>query len=493
MTRREWLAMAPAAAAGERERPRVLAVQSGDVSTERAVVWARSSRTARLEVELALNEEFSGRRWRRVGPVAGPETDHTARVEIAGLPAGAEVHYRAAFVSPGSRSEPAAGRFRTPPAAGKGVRFLWSGDTAGQGWGINPEWGGMRGYETMRRREPDFFLHSGDVIYADNPVLPEVKLPDGTMWRNVTTPEKSKVAATLDEFRGNYRYNLLDRNVLRFSAEVAQLWQWDDHEVENNWSPARPAAMRKLPFARQAFLEYAPMRLSRGEAGRIYRKIAYGPLLDVFLLDLRSYRGPNTHNRQEREGPETAYLGAAQREWLRRELAASRAVWKVIAADMPIGLVVGDGKDPEGRPRFENCANGPGGPLGRELEIAALLRFVKERRIRNTVWLTADVHYTAAHHYDPARARFRDFDPFWEFVSGPLHAGTFGPNATDETFGIEVVFQQAPPPGQSNLPPSAGMQYFGEVEIDWRSASMTVTLRNIAGEGLFVKTLEAGR
>ena len=67
-------------------------------------------------------------------------------------------------------------------------------------------------------------------------------------------------------------------------------------------------------------------------------------------------------------------------------------------------------------------------PLGRELEIADLLRFIKTRRIRNVVWITGDMHYCAAHHYDPARARFTDFDPFWEFVAGPLHAGTFGPN-----------------------------------------------------------------
>ena len=66
-------------------------------------------------------------------------------------------------------------------------------------------------------------------------------------------------------------------------------------------------------------------------------------------------------------------------------------------------------------------------PLGRELEIARLLNFIEDNRIRNIVWLTADVHYTAAHFYHPARAQFTEFDPFWEFVSGPLNAGTFGP------------------------------------------------------------------
>ena len=92
---------------------------------------------------------------------------------------------------------------------------------------------------------------------------------------------------------------------------------------------------------------------------------------------------------------------------------------------MPLGLVVGDGPG-----RFEAVANGDAGPpLGRELEIAELLGFLRAERVRNVVWITGDVHYAAAHHYHPARARFTDFDPFWEFVAGPLHAGTFGPNA----------------------------------------------------------------
>ena len=49
----------------------------------------------------------------------------------------------------------------------------------------------------------------------------------------------AKVAETLDEFRGRYRYNLLDEHLRRFAAQVPQLWQWDDHEVVNNWSPGK--------------------------------------------------------------------------------------------------------------------------------------------------------------------------------------------------------------------------------------------------------------
>jgi phosphodiesterase/alkaline phosphatase D-like protein len=59
------------------------------------------------------------------------------------------------------------------------------------------------------------------------------------------------------------------------------------------------------------------------------------------------------------------------------------------------------------------------------------MQAIKRRGVANVVWVTADVHYTAAHRYDPNHAVFQDFSPFWEFVPGPLNAGTFGPNGID--------------------------------------------------------------
>ena len=94
-------------------------------------------------------------------------------------------------------------------------------------------------------------------------------------------------------------------------------------------------------------------------------------------------------------------------------VANSTATWKVIASDMPLGLLVPD--KAEGRATFvEAISNGrPGQPAGRELEIAELLRHVRDSGAGgNLVWLTADVHYTAAHHYSPDRAAFQKFEPF---------------------------------------------------------------------------------
>ena len=197
-------------------------------------------------VEWATRESFADAR-RVVGEAALPETGSTARVDLAGLPAGQTIVYRVTFQDLRdlkTLSLPAVGRFRTPPAAAAGAeagrpfRIAWSADTVGQGWGIDRARGGMRLYEAMRKAEPDVFVHCGDTIYADNPLQEEVPLADGSVWRNLVTPAKAKVAETLDEFRGNHLYNLLDDNLRRFGAEVAQVVLWDDHEVLNNWYPS---------------------------------------------------------------------------------------------------------------------------------------------------------------------------------------------------------------------------------------------------------------
>src|SRR5689334_16560628 len=169
---------------------------------------------------------------------------------------------------------------------------------------------------------------------------------------------------------------------------------------------------------------------------------------------------------------------------------ASRATWKVIAADMPLSLLVYyDGTNKWGVEAIAQGMDGP--PRGRELEVADLLSFIKHAGIRNTVWLTADVHYTAAHYYDPNQAKFQDFEPFWEFVSGPIHAGSFGPNDLDATFGPQLMYVKAPTKEQGqNLSPAFDLQFFGHVAIDGTSEQMHVSLRDCNDAQLWAKTLE---
>ncbi len=466
-------------------------VQLGDISSNGVTLWSATDRPAELMVEVADNESFA-RALRFKGSFAWAEQDFTARINLQDLPPAELLYYRTSFRdmdNSGLSSEAVLGSFRPIAQQPQRIRFCFSGDTAGQGWGINQSFGGMKIYESIRQRKPDFFIHCGDTVYADGPLSSEVILDDGRVWQNLVTEAKSKVAESLQEFRGNYQYNMLDLNVRRFNAEIPQLVQWDDHETVNNWYPQElledPRYQEKnaavlASRARTAFLEYSPINPIAVERQQIYRSLNYGKLLDIFMIDLRSYRGPNSLNQQSKRSPEADILGKEQMDWLKLSLASSKARWKVISSDMPLGLIVPDG--PENQ---EGIANGNGPALGRELEIAELLQFIMEKDIKNVIWITADVHYAAAHFYQPRKAQFKNFKPFWEFVSGPLHAGTFGPNTLDNTFGPEVRWQSIPDGLKPNRSPLDGYQFFGEIEVDAQSQTMKVRQFNIDGQEVF--------
>jgi alkaline phosphatase D len=376
------------------DRPRIAGgIQSGDVSDGSAVIWARADRAARMQVECSTVESFKT----IVAAASGdtrPDADFTSKLLLSDLPPGQDIFYHVRFydIATGIAGESRVGHFRTAPAAGQSISFLWSGDTAGQGWGIDLSRGGYRSYRTMLDNRPDFFIHSGDHIYADCTIPSEQKLPSGETWRNIVTEEKSEVAHTLAQLRGNYGYSHLDEHFRDFHANVPMFAQWDDHEVTNDWSPSGSydeagyeddGTPRLVARARRAFFDFMPIRDLGARQGRVYRKIAYGPLLDVFMIDMRSFRGDTWNKGSDHRG---WILGAEQLAWLKRELAASRATWKVIAADLPIGLI-----------SLDAVALGNGPPDRREHEIADLLGSIRRAGVRNVVWLTADMHYTAAH------------------------------------------------------------------------------------------------
>ncbi|MBX7444821.1 MULTISPECIES: alkaline phosphatase [unclassified Arthrobacter] len=509
-------------------------IATGDVTSDTAVLWSRASGAGRMTAVLRAvddgGEVLRGRgAFERVlrGPRATQASDFTAKIHAGNLPSNTRFALEISFEDEaGAAGETVRGSFRTAPDAGSvngkgrtgdtsnggdvpassGQSFVWTGDTAGQGWGINEEIGGMRGYRAMHQTRPDFFIHSGDTIYADGPIPESVVEKDGRVWRNLVTEEVSKVAETLTEFRGRHRYNSMDANMRAMFADVPVIAQWDDHETHNNWYPGQIIDDSRYTVrdvntlaarGRQAWQENMPIADSSAiwrpgtfdDAGqyqpaRIYRKISRGPQLDIFCLDMRTFKSPNTDGK---EPYATNILGQEQVDWLIREVTKSKATWKVIAADLPLGIVV-----PDGPVNQESLSNrDAGAPLGRELEIAGVLSAFKRNGVKNTVWLTADVHYCAAHHYSPERAAFTDFDPFWEFVAGPINAGSFGPNAMDGTFGPEVVFSKAGRfAGES--PRDGKNQFFGHVQLGGDN-SFTVSLRNANGGTVFSKVLTPER
>ncbi len=335
-------------------------VAAGDVRPGSGLVWTRADRPSRMVVEVAGSPDFR-RALRIPGPVLTPATDLTGKLRVPATRG--RVHYRvvAEPLDGGPASAPLTGSFRAVPGRGEPVRIQWSGDVVGQGWGIDRATGGMRIFSAMADREPDLFLHSGDTVYADGPLTETVTLPDGRVWRNEMTEAKAKVAETLAEFRGQFAYNLRDDNLRRFAASVGQIVQWDDHEVTNNWYPGeiltgevgeRYTEKRVDVLAARgfrAFHEWQPVDPRTAVDGRVYRRVPFGPHIEVFVLDMRTYRSANSAN----TGRGERILGQAQARWLVDALASSRATWKIVASDMPIGVLV-----PDGDTAWEAVANG---------------------------------------------------------------------------------------------------------------------------------------
>src|SRR5262245_51575578 len=141
---------APALITSDSVRPDIpYGVASGDITSHTAMIWSRTNRPSRMLVEYDTTDSFKQARLVQ-GPAALAVSDFTARVELTDLPTGQEVFYRVTFqdlADPKTLSAPVVGHLRTAPAQRRDITFAWGGDTAGQGWGINPEWGGMRIYE----------------------------------------------------------------------------------------------------------------------------------------------------------------------------------------------------------------------------------------------------------------------------------------------------------------------------------------------------------
>ena len=279
---------------------------------------------------------------------------------------------------------------------------------------------------------------------------------------------------------------------------MSQLFLWDDHEVKNDWWPGRILKDRRYKErscdllanrSRRAFFEYTPLPPSWMNHQRIYRKVSYGPNVEIFALDSRSARGPNDREAHFLEAYErrAQFFGPEQLAWLKSGLLRSKSRWKVIACPQPLGVVIGSrGLD------FDGIASSERAPKGRELEVKNLLEFIQKEQITDVVWITADVHYAAAHHFHPSRAVMQNFIPFWEFIAGPLNAATLRAHRLDKTFGAERVFLSVPENRKGGgKSPLEGEQYYGIIEVEPEGRALEVSLFDLAGRKLFSKKLHA--
>ena len=282
-------------------------------TADSGMIWARADRPAQHAVRVSTTESFKNAM--RAAADRGAARDRFHRQAAAREPAvrTRTIFYRvtsATSPTSTSSSEPVAGRFRTAPADRRDVRFVWSRRHRRPGLGHQPR---RRRHDDLSRHapaQPDFFIHSGDTIYADGPIKAEVTLPDGThLEEHRRPPEKAKVAETLAEFRGQLQLQPARREPARAStprcrsSSSGTTTRSPTTGRPRRTCPRRPLhgeatsrCWRRAPRRRST--RCMPIRARAAEPGRVYRKISYGPLLDVFMLDMRTYRGPNGDNLQ---------------------------------------------------------------------------------------------------------------------------------------------------------------------------------------------------
>ena len=371
--------------------PFTLGVASGDPRPDRVVIWTRLA-TAPLEDAGGMVPERIAVRWEvatdermqhvvRSGVAhAVPDFAHTVHVDVEGLEPAAWYWYRfrvGAWESP-------TGRTRTAPAATVIADRLRLGFVSCQRW----EQGYFTALSHLAQEGVDLVFHLGDYIYEGG--APQ------TFVRPLTGPE----ITTLAHYRARYALYRTDPDLQALHAAAPFIVTWDDHEVDNDYANAHeehgaPAAdfLRRRAAAYQAYYEHMPLRraqMAHGPDLPLYRRLQYGRLAELLVLDTRQYRTPQpcgairTALCDAARDPRATILGNAQERWLQQRLDRSTATWNVIAQQVMMSQV-----DVAAGPPVEHSMDQWG---GYQADRSTLIDFLARRRPSNPVVLTGDIH-----------------------------------------------------------------------------------------------------
>ncbi|MCF7989319.1 MAG: alkaline phosphatase D family protein [Thiohalocapsa sp.] len=461
----------------------VLTIAAGDVGTDNAVLWVQGQRAGPLLLEVRP-EEAASQVHRLEADLVGT-ADFTAKLTVAGLAPGTAYRWQARFADGiGATAAPAAeGRFETapPPDAPAGVHLVWGADLAGQ----NVCRDAARGFEIfdpINAAAPTLFIGLGDMIYADGACRAEGR------YGNAQIPKEFGVATDLNGFRAHWRYSRGDPGLRRLLASTAYYAVWDDHEVVNDFGPLHDTREEPpyrtgehlLPAGLAAMLEQNPIAEHPLTPKRLYRAVQWGRHLELLLLDTRQYRdanaAPDSPSRQK------TMLGREQLTWVEDRLERSAATRIVIVSSVPMSIPTGwpPGRGRDGWADFDE-------PNGFELELREILRHAVAVGRRELVFITADVHFSAAFRYRP----FPNADlTVHEFVVGPLSAGVGSNDDFDPSLRPERLFLHAPPDPKalSGYQEARRFFAFGELRVD-PTGVLHAALRGVDGQALFALTL----
>ncbi|GAB2752491.1 alkaline phosphatase D family protein [Streptomyces bullii] len=364
-----------------------LGVASGDPLPDGVVLWTRLApdplngggmpdRAVPVEWQVAEDARFR-RVVRRGIATARPEYGHSVHVDVRGLRPDRTHWYR--FRVSGQLSP--TGRTRTAPHPYGSGGTLRVALASCQNW----QHGYFTPYADMLDQDPDIVLFVGDYIYESTPSATALRRHEGT-----------GEPFTLVQYRNRYAQYRTDPDLAAMHANAPFVVTFDDHEVDNDFAGEIPqdpdkqphdAFVARLTAAYQAYYEHMPVRataIPNGPHIRMYRRLEFGRLARLNVLDTRQYRSDQATSQEGAQNPDLTMLGARQKQWLLDGLHDSPARWNLIASQ--IMMAETDLKVGEGKLWFYDAWDG---------YQAERNQFLKEfRSVRNPVVLTGDRHLT---------------------------------------------------------------------------------------------------
>ncbi|MBM7438417.1 alkaline phosphatase [Streptomyces sp. HB132] len=328
-------------------------VASGDPLPDGVLLWTRVTPTpdavpgsglgdgTPVVWEIAEDRAFS-RVAARGTAVARAGSDHTVKADVRGLRPATTYWYRFSAAPGGPEGGHGVvspvGRTRTAPAAGAAVPGIRFGVVSCANW----EAGWFSPYRHLAARaDLDAVLHLGDYIYeyasGSYPARDTVVRPHAPLHEILT----------LADYRLRHATYKTDADLQALHAAHPVIAIWDDHEfandawsqgAENHTADAEGSWSSRVAAAKQAYFEWMPVRAST--EGTVYRRLSFGSLAELHLLDLRSFRSEQAPIGDGAvDDPERSITGRAQLDWLKAGLTASDARWKLVGTSVMISPV----------------------------------------------------------------------------------------------------------------------------------------------------------
>ncbi|MPZ41153.1 MAG: alkaline phosphatase [Rhizobiales bacterium] len=348
-----------------------------------------------VEVEWQVARD-EGMRARSGVTLAMPDLAHSVHVEVGGLEPGRWYWYR---FRTGDQQSPI-GRTRTAPAPGTSPTSLRFAAASCQHW----MYGNWAAYRRMIEEDITFVLHLGDYIY-------EAPSSSAAAVKQKVRDVPFGVPKTLADYRQMHSLYKSDTAIQAAHAAFPWIAIWDDHDVENDYAgdrapgrPGRAVFLQQRAAAYQAYWEHLPLRMAQRPAGPdalLYRRLTFGDLLDLVMLDERQYRSPLAcppappaldRNRLvvADSSPELfdtgrTMIGDEQERWLARCLAEpARARWLVLGQQLMFAPFL--------QPLKAGTGVGTDGWGGYAASHQRVLDLVAARPNRDTLVLGGDVH-----------------------------------------------------------------------------------------------------